>query len=530
MVINMDINKRFNTTGDCKPKLHYMVDITDRLIAIKQLIDRGEYFAINRARQYGKTTILKGLERFLKSDYNVIRLDFQAFSHKCFESEEIFSRVFTETLQERYSYFTSKFQMEFESIAEKKDMNLSTLFKLLSKCCEIADKPVVLLIDEVDSASNNQVFLDFLAQLRNYYLDRDVEATFQSVILAGVYDIKNLKMKIHPNEPSKKNSPWNIAADFDISMSFSVVDITSMIGEYEQDYKTDMDISEISKLIYDYTSGYPFLVSRICKLIDEKVVGIEKFPNKTSAWTKEGFLQAVKFLLNEENTLFDSLIHKLYDYEKIRNLIYSLLFEGATRTYNIRNESIQIGTMFGFVKNKNGFVAISNRIFEIILYDQFLSDDMDESKVYCDALKNKNQFIDHGELDMARILEKFVQHFDDIYGNQSIAFKEEEGRKYFLLYLKPIINGVGNYYIEAQTRDMKRTDIIIDYLGKQYIIEMKIWHGEEYNTRGEQQLTEYLNYYHLEKGYMLSFNFNKNKQVGIKSIEIGEKILIEAVV
>ncbi|MFI3212323.1 MAG: GxxExxY protein [Eubacteriales bacterium] len=131
---------------------------------------------------------------------------------------------------------------------------------------------------------------------------------------------------------------------------------------------------------------------------------------------------------------------------------------------------------------------------------------------------------------MTRILEKFVQHFDDIYGNQSIAFKEEEGRKYFLLYLKPIINGVGIYYIEAQTRDMRRTDIIIDYLGKQYIIEMKIWHGEEYNTRGEQQLTEYLDYYHLEKGYMLSFNFNENKEVGVKSIEIAGKILIEAVV
>lgn len=32
--------------------------------------------------------------------------------------------------------------------------------------------------------------------------------------------------------------------------------------------------------------------------------------------------------------------------------------------------------------------------------------------------------------------------------------------------LKPIINGIGNYYIEAQTRDGRRTDIIVDYLGK----------------------------------------------------------------
>ena len=60
-----------------------------------------------------------------------------------------------------------------------------------------------------------------------------------------------------------------------------------------------------------------------------------------------------------------------------------------------------------------------------------------------------------------------------------------------------IINGTGNYYIEAQTRDQTRTDIIVDYLGKQYVIELKIWRGDEYNKRGEKQMAEYLKYYHL---------------------------------
>ena len=66
------------------------------------------------------------------------------------------------------------------------------------------------------------------------------------------------------------------------------------------------------------------------------------------------------------------------------------------------------------------------------------------------------------------------------------------------MYLKPIINGTGNYYIEARTRDMKRTDIIVDYRGKQIIIELKIWHGEEYNQRGQKQLFEYLDFYHQD--------------------------------
>ena len=121
-------------------------------------------------------------------------------------------------------------------------------------------------------------------------------------------------------------------------------------------------------------------------------------------------------------------------------------------------------------------------------------------------------------------------YFNDIYGDQGQRFMEEDGRRYFMLYLKPIINGVGNYYVEAQTRNQERTDLIIDYRGAQFIIEMKVWRGNAYHERGEEQLINYLDYYHLKKGYMLSFNFNKNKEVGVKEIRFDDKILIEAVV
>ena len=99
-----------------------------------------------------------------------------------------------------------------------------------------------------------------------------------------------------------------------------------------------------------------------------------------------------------------------------------------------------------------------------------------------------------------------------------------------MLYLKPIINGVGNYYIESQTRDAKRTDVIVDYLGEQYIVELKIWHGREYHQRGEEQLMRYLDDYHIQTGYMVSFNFNKRKQIGVKRMMFGDKVLVEAIV
>ena len=59
------------------------------------------------------------------------------------------------------------------------------------------------------------------------------------------------------------------------------------------------------------------------------------------------------------------------------------------------------------------------------------------------------------------------------------------------------------------------------------IIELKICLGECYNAEGEQQISEYLDYFGLTTGYMLSFNFNKNKEPGVKLEQIGNKVLFE---
>lgn len=127
-------------------------------------------------------------------------------------------------------------------------------------------------------------------------------------------------------------------------------------------------------------------------------------------------------------------------------------------------------------------------------------------------------------------LERFIEAYTQICGPLTDRFKEKDGREQFLLYLKPIINGTGNYYIEAQTRDQTRTDVIVDYLGQQYIVELKIWRGPRYNADGEKQINEYLDYFGLTSGYMLSFNFNKNKETGMKQVHIGDKLLYEGTV
>ena len=521
--------KRFNITGICLPDRHYMVDISDRVAQIKRMVDDNEYFCINRGRQYGKTTTLNQAARSLSKEYAVFFISFEGMAESQFESVESLAYTFLRRLRSEMASETtetvpnpmySQLQSMIANRKSDKKIDIDDLDDFITDLCRSSQKKIVLMIDEVDQASNYKSFLEFLGLLRKKYLARAQNPTFQSVILAGVYDIKNLKLKIRPDAEHQYNSPWNIATNFDVDMSFNVSDVEGMLHEYENEHHSGMDMHAIAQWIIDYTSGYPFLVSKIRKTIDEK--------NLT--WNYAGILEAVKQLLVEQNTLFDDMNKKLADFPTLRDMLKDILYNGETYKYNIDDKSTELAKMFSFIFNDHGIVKISNRIFETRLYNAFAFEEENKSQLVQESYIDKNQFIENGQLNIEKIMQRFIVHFQDIYGDRDEKFVENEGRKYFMFYIKPIINGVGNYYIESRTRDNLRTDMIIDYLGHQYIIEMKIWRGDSYNKRGEQQLLEYLDAYHLDKGYMMSFCFNKNKQPGTHTVRIGHREIIEGIV
>lgn len=533
------MERYFNTEGACNPKKHYMVDITPRLKLMKErYVERGSYFVINRGRQYGKTTTLMALREYLKEEYIVLPLDFQMLGNAKFETEHIFAGAFANYLQRTVENPVAPIEglenpiigQMVKEAREDEMFSLDELFASLSRLCYTAKKPIVLLIDEVDSAANHQVFLDFLAQLRAYYLKREELPIFQSVILAGVYDIKNLKTKIRPNAEHKYNSPWNIAADFPLRMSFSESEIAGMLAEYEDDHAAGMDVEAVAHEIYVYTSGYPYLVSFLCKLLDERIPETEEFQDRKRVWSREGVREAVKIVQNSRASLFDSMTRQLDEHPEMKQMLREILFQGLRIPYSSDNHAAELAEMFGYITNKDGSIRVSNRIFEMRLYNLFISEEVLSNAIYDRAQANLSQFFRDGRLDMVRVLEKFVEYFTEIYGDNDEGFLEKYGRKFFLLYLKPIINGTGNYYIEAQTRDARRTDVIVDYRGEQFVIEMKIWHGNEYNERAEEQLAGYLDAYRQKRGYLISFNFNRNKTVGVRTVSVGERTIVEAVV
>ncbi|MCL2284598.1 MAG: AAA-like domain-containing protein [Fibromonadales bacterium] len=497
--------RKFNVTGQCMPNQDYMVDISNKISQIMVMVERGDYFTINRARQYGKTTTLWRLDdELVRQGYTVAHISFEGIGDTPFENEKKFCKSLLRQITGELKSRKIKGAAAWEKCSAKTFEELDVFLNVACK-----DKKIVLMIDETDKTSNNLVFLRFIGMLRNKYLLRKNGKvfTFQSVILCGVYDIKNLKVKLiksgqYQLQDGEKriNSPWNIAADFEVDMSFSTTEIAGMLNEYEKDHKTGMDIETISEEIRVYTNGYPYLVSRLCKTIDEKL-------NKD--WTLNGLQQAIKLILIEQSTLFDDLIKNIEADDELNSLLKENILNGERIPYNADNYAIRTGLIFGIFLHKGESAAIHNRIFEIRLYNYYISQKAAERREIPKGFAS--DVIENGKFNMPLAIKKFMAHYYELYNKSKANFLEGECRLLFLTYIRPLINGNGFYHIESETRDSRRMDVIIDFGSEQFIIELKIWKGEQKHEKAHEQLIEYLNSKNKSEGYLLTFDFRKKK-------------------
>ncbi|OAA83189.1 AAA-like domain-containing protein [Clostridium ljungdahlii] len=505
------MGKEFNVTGTCIPEMHYMVDISNKLDKVFKLVEKGKYFVINRPRQYGKTTTLYMIERVLaeNEEYLVISISFKGVGDLIFEKEQSFVKAFLEIMAD-------SLHLQHEELAafleeEKKNVvNFKDLSRAITKFIIATNKKVILMIDEVDKSGNNQLFLSFLGMLRNKYLLRNAgkDKTFHSVILAGVHDVKSLKLKIRPDEEHKYNSPWNIASDFDVDMSFSKEEIETMLDEYIKDKGVKLDKEYFSKRLHFYTSGYPFLVSKLCKIIDEKIM-----PENELEWKKEYMDKAVKKLLNDDNTNFQSLIKNIENKRELYDFVRKIVLDGEDIVYVKSDEIVNLGALYGILKEEGGNCKVNNKIYEQLIYNHMMMKVI-RNKEYAEISKYnyKSNFINQdGSLDVKKILSKFQQFMKHEYSEKRKSFLEADSRLLFLAFISPIINGTGFAFKEVQGGEEKRFDIVITYSKKMYIVELKVWHGEEYHEKGLVQLREYLEQYSLTQGYLLIFDFRKFK-------------------
>ena len=102
-------------------------------------------------------------------------------------------------------------------------------------------------------------------------------------------------------------------------------------------------------------------ITRLCKASNKKVVLMIDEVDKSS-----------------DNQIFLSFLglrrEKYLKCQQGKDMLQKILFDGIDFPFKRENPIIDLGVTFGFLKDKNGIVAVANRIFETQLYDTFLSE------------------------------------------------------------------------------------------------------------------------------------------------------------
>jgi hypothetical protein len=120
-----------------------------------------------------------------------------------------------------------------------------------------------------------------------------------------------------------------------------------------------------------------------------------------------------------------------------------------------------------------------------------------------------NEIIKGNVFNMELCLNKFKEHYTEIYTDLDEKFFERNGKLIFLTYIKPLLNGGGFYHFEPQTNDGGKMDLVIDYSKQQFILELKLWHGNSKHEDAYEQLATYLTSKNTDSGYLLTFDFRE---------------------
>ncbi|MCU0286869.1 MAG: AAA family ATPase, partial [Acidobacteria bacterium] len=303
-------------------------------------------------------------------------------------------------------------------------------------------------------------------------------------------------------------------------LSLSADEIESLLLDFLAENTIQMNVKEIAEKLHYLTSGYPFLVSRLCKIIDEEIQPLKR-------WDLVDIDTAFNMLLKEDNTNFQSLIKNLENNRSLYDMVFRIVLEGENIGYNLDNPDIEQGVTHGVFRDDNGRLRIHNRVYEQRIYNYMAS--KVETSSNMGHYNFRGHFLDNSgnQLNMKEVMFRFQIFLKEQYSEKDVEFLERNGRLLFLAFLRPIINGKGFDFKEVEISEEKRLDIVVTYNSQKYIIELKKWYGEEAHQKGLRQLSDYLDRQNQNSGFLiiydsrrLSNRIGENETVNIDSKQI----------
>ena len=510
----------FNTEGPVRPDDHYAIAPLDRadVDEFLGLIRAKRYFVLHAPRQTGKTSALIALRDLLNSGevghFRCVNVNVEV-AQVARDDTARGIRAILGSLADSAMLLGDDYPagVWLDVLADMGPEN--ALKGLLVRWCVANPVPLVLLVDEIDSLVGDTL-LSVLRQLRAGYEQRP-EGFPQSVVLCGVRDIRDYRIRSSAGEVIAGGSPFNVAAKSLRMGDFTEAETRALMAQHTEETGQRFSPAAVDS-VWTQTQGQPWLVNALCAgaCFDNKAGR-----DRSRSIEVDDVYAAREELILSRRTHLDQLAHKLEE-ERVRQVVEPILSGGEVQ---------HDGRDLEYVRDL-GLLApdspprIANPIYREVVPRELgyvLQDSLDiQVAWYVD---------DDGRLDMTKLLSAFRTFFGEHAGHwlgHLGAYREAAPQLILQSYLQRVVNGGGRIEREYGL-GRGRTDLLVLWpreagqpsdLWERFVVECKVLRDSDRKSlawtveKGVKQTLGYMKQCGAEEGHLVVMDRRSGERRG----------------
>ena len=404
----MQASRFFNNSGPVNEIDHLCVSPIKRLDTNKvwQLILQKKYFLICGPKQCGKTSYLLALAKTINRNNYAKCLYFNVESLRGVQEdleESIRSVLFEISSRARDTFGDEYLEDLVPGILERRGPYQS-LNELLTQWCKRSDKPVVLLMDEIDTLQD-KVRTSILSQIRAGY-DKRPALFPQSIIFCATHDVIDKQFNI-------KDATLRVG-------SLRREDLDSMFFFPNEKQEIEIDKETIDR-IWRYSAGQPWIISTLAgELLHE--IAPAKGLNRIGP---DQIDEAIDNIIAKKGNHLDYLVSQLRD-ERVKRCLIPLL-ASEPMSEDISEQDLTYIQELGLVKIERN-MEISNDLYKEVVPRALIA-----PVAYLINLDAENFLQKDGSIDVLKLLRSF-QAFYRNHGSRLNSLIDYGAAGYVLIF------------------------------------------------------------------------------------------------
>ncbi len=496
--------RRFNRSGPVVERRHYCIAPLDRLdlAEVRELIDEQQYFVLHAPRQTGKTSALLALQDLLNAEgrYRCVYVNVEA-GQAMREDVERATRVMLGqmALRARAALGDDFLSSAWSGIAD--EFRDGALGAALSRWAEADEKPLVLLIDEIDALVGDTL-LAALCQLRAGY-DMRPGRFPQSVVLCGVRDVRDYRIWSGSAKTMiAGGSAFNIKAESLRLGDFSKDEAHDLLRQHTEETGQPFT-DDALEAIWTQTQGQPWLVNALAY---ETCFRGDLAKDRSRPVTEADMLDAREQLIQRRDTHLDQLTDKLRE-DRVWRVVEPLLAGASESSYTARD--VEYVRDLGLIA-RDPPIRMANPIYAEVVPREltWLAQD--------DLPHDPTWYVDASG---ALLLDKLLEAFQEFYREHSehwierYGFKEAGPQLLLQAFLQRVVNSGGRIEREYAL-GTGRTDLLVVWpqgeRASKYVVECKVCHERRGRDRtvaeGVEQTAAYMDRCGAKAGHLIVFD------------------------